>query len=122
MTEKMKDMSIQEWHDKQFVPWKQAVAGYLAEKNRQKERLHQHVGQLQTIVALLLDGKPRQAMQAWNALGLNPLLKDIDLSRDGEHVTLTEPNGKVHRLLMDDVVDDLQRLLDERDAAGATPA
>lgn len=118
--EKSGNMSIKEWHEKQFLPWKQAASEYMAEKNRQRERLSQNVGQLQTIVALLLDGKTRQAMQAWNALGLNPLLKEIDLSRDGETVTLTEPNGNMHRLGMDDVVEDLQRMLEEREAAGAT--
>lgn len=112
----MTDLTLQEWHEKQFLPWKQAVAKYLDEKQQQEARLHENIGQLQTIVALLLDGRTRPALLAWNALQLHPKLSDIRIGSDGLTMSLVQTDGKVTVMKLEDIIDDLQRLLDERAA------
>lgn len=116
----MADLTLQEWHEQQFLPWKQAVAKYIDEKQTLLAKLHQNIGQLQTIVALLLDGKTRPALLAWNALQLHPRLEDIRLGKDGETLTLVSAQG-VQVMRLDDLIEDLQRLLDERDALPEEP-
>lgn len=113
----MADMTIEQWHEQQFLPWKRAVAKYMDEKQQQMQRLHQNMGQLQVIVALLLEGRTRQALLAWNTLQLHPKLVDIRLGEDGQVLTLVASGGGVTVLRLDDVIEDLQRLLDERGSA-----
>lgn len=110
----MADMTVKEWHEQQFLPWKQAVAKYLDEKRVQEALLQQNLGQLQTIVALLLEGRTKPALLAWNSLQLNPRLESIKLEQNGEVLVLVQQGGGVMRLQLDDVVEDLQRMLDER--------
>ncbi|NBX86888.1 MAG: hypothetical protein EBQ80_06645 [Proteobacteria bacterium] len=110
----MVDMSVKEWHEQQFLPWKRAVAKYLDEKRVQEALLQQNLGQLQTIVALLLEGRTKPALMAWNSLQLNPRLENIKLEQQGEVLVLIQQGGGVLRLQLDDVVEDLQRMLDER--------
>lgn len=108
----MSEMNIQQWRDEQLVPWQLAVQGYVADKQGQAQRLRQHVGALQTIVGLLLEGRTKPAMLAWNTLNLHPQLRDLRLSRDGEVLTLVRNDGQSQRLAMVTVLRDVQRLLD----------
>lgn len=108
----MDSLSIQQWRDEQFVPWQKAARGYLADKQAQTARLRQHVGALQTIVGLLLEGRTKPAMLAWNTLNLHPQLRDLRLSRDGETLTLMSSDGQSQRLAMAELLRDVQRLLD----------
>lgn len=112
----MADLTLQQWHEQQFLPWKRAVAQYLDEKQQQEARLHENIGQLQTIVALLLDGRTRPALLAWNTLQLHPKLSDIRVGQDGQTLSLVQAGGKVTIMRLDDIIDDLQRMLDERAA------
>jgi hypothetical protein len=112
----MAEMTLQEWHEQQFLPWKQAVAQVLEQRQAEQAHFQQHVGQLQSILALLLEGRTRQALLAWNALHLKPALGDIRLAGDGESVTLVPLHGEPVRLTLDEIIADLQRMLDERAA------
>jgi hypothetical protein len=108
----MTEMNLQQWRDEQFVPWQKAAREYLADRQVQTERLRQHVGALQTIVGLLLEGRTKPAMLAWNTLNLHPQLRDLRVSRDGETLTLVGNDGQSQRLAMTDLLRDVQRLLD----------
>ena len=94
------------------MPWQLAVRDYVADKQAQTQRLRQHVGALQTIVGLLLEGRTKPAMLAWNTLKLHPQLHDLRLSRDAEVLTLVSSDGQTQRLAMAEVLRDVQRLLD----------
>ena len=108
----MDSMNIRQWRDEQFMPWQLAVRDYVADKQAQTQRLRQHVGVLQTIVGLLLEGRTKPAMLAWNTLNLHPQLRDLRLSRDAEVLTLVSSDGQTQRLAMAEVLRDVQRLLD----------
>ncbi|MCP5405779.1 MAG: hypothetical protein H6922_06125 [Pseudomonadaceae bacterium] len=110
------EMDLKQWHEQQFLPWKQAVARIMDDRAAQQKLLQQHVGQLQVVLALLMDGKVRAAVNAWNTLQLSPVLENMLLSADGESVELVEVGGRKMVLRLDDVLEDLQRLLDERAA------
>ena len=88
------------------------LAKVLDARRQQAARLHQHLGQLQTIVALLLDGKTRQALLAWNTLQLHPALRDIKLGDGGETLTLVDMGGRTSVLRVDDLIADVQAMLD----------
>lgn len=66
---------LKAWQEKEYLPWKAAMAKYLDARAQQVAKLKRHVGDLQTIVAMLQDGRSKQAVTAWNALGLHPSLK-----------------------------------------------
>ena len=110
----MTSQTIEQWHEGQFLPWKRELAKYLDERTRQREKLHQNIGQLQTVVALLLEGRTRPALLAWNSLQLQPRLQDLRLGDDYATLTLMTEGGRAIVLKLEDLLDDLQRLLDER--------
>jgi hypothetical protein len=110
----MAEMTVQEWHQKQFLPWKVAVAKVLQQRQAEQQMFQQHVGQLQSILALLLEGRDRQAVLAWNTLHLKPTLRDLRLQADNETVILVPLHGDPVQMKLDDIIDDLQRMLDER--------
>ena len=72
-----------------------------------------HVGQLQSIVSLLLDNRPQQALAAWNTLNLQPELVDIRLP-GGDQVVLVAKGGAPATLKLDDIIRELQGMLDGR--------
>lgn len=109
-----KDMDVKQWYEQQFLPWKQAVADVLDNRAAQQRAWHVHVGQLQAIAALLLDGKTRQAVMAWNTLRLHPALRDMQLEQGGDVVRLVDASGTESRLRVDDVLAELERMLAER--------
>lgn len=109
-------MNVKQWHEQQFLPWKQAVAKVLDDRAAQQQALYQNMGQLQAVVALLLDGKAKQAVMAWNTLQLHPALREVAVLQDGESIRLVETSGRARVLKVDDLLADLQRLLDERAA------
>ncbi|HEX2858688.1 MAG TPA: hypothetical protein VHP58_00560 [Alphaproteobacteria bacterium] len=110
----MADLTLKQWHEQQFLPWKQAVAKVMEKRQEEREMFQQHVGQLQSILALLLEGRNRQAVLAWNTLHLKPTLADIRLGSDSETVTLMPLSGEPLQMGLDEIIADLQRMLDER--------
>jgi hypothetical protein len=112
-------MNVKEWYEGQFVPWKNAVNKYLDLKTQNERRFTEHMGQLQTIITLLLDGRTKQAVLAWNSLQLQPALAEIELETARDELTLVLPAGKRVKLKLDDLIDDVQALLDAREVAGA---
>jgi hypothetical protein len=101
------------WQAEQFVPWQQAMAKHMQAREAQRVLLLKHLGALQSMVALLLDGKTKAAMQAWNMLGLSPRLRDLKLAADGESLTLVSGPAAtdVQVLALDEVIGDLERLV-----------
>jgi len=106
----MAKMDLQTWREQEFLPWKAAMAKYRDEKAQQLAKFRQHAGELQTIVALLCEGRTRQALLAWNTLGLHPKLKDLRVSGDGESLTLVGVDGELTVLRLDDVIADLEAM------------
>ena len=104
-----KPVTVEQWRDNEFLPWKDAMAKYLDERGQQLAKLKAHASDLQTIVALLAEGRTRQAMLAWNTLGLHPKLKDLRVN--GESLTLVGMDGTPTVLMLDDMISDLQALL-----------
>ncbi|MBI1308715.1 MAG: hypothetical protein GC129_02505 [Proteobacteria bacterium] len=111
-------MTVAQWRDEVYRPWKESVVAYLQEQQGNMEKIKNNAESLQTIVGLLLDGKNRQAMMAWNALQLHPKLVDLQLSGDGQALTLKASDGHVQVLRMDDLIKELESLL----GSGAAPA
>ena len=110
----MGEMTIKDWHEQQFLPWKRAMAGVVENRAMQAAKLQANIGQLQTVLALVMDGKTRSALLAWNTLQLHPALKDLQLGEGGEVLTLVTTGDEVQVLRVDDVVDGLERMLAER--------
>lgn len=106
-----KAQSVAEWQEKEFLPWKAAMAKYMDQRGQQLALLKSHAGELQTIVALLIEGRTKQALLAWNTLQLHPKLKDIRMSGDGESLTLVAADGNLTLLKLDDVLAELQAVL-----------
>ena len=111
MTDDVKMTDVVAWQEKEFLPWKAAMAKYRDERGQQMARLKDHASQLQGIVALLIEGRTKPALLAWNTLQLHPKLKDLRVSGDGESVTLVATDGALTLLKLDDVIGDLERLL-----------
>ena len=110
------EMTMKQWHEEQFLPWKQAVAKVIDDRKAQAEKFQANMGQLQTVLALVMDGKTRSAVMAWNALQLHPPLSDMKLAQDGESLTLVTTGNEVRVLRVEDVVADLERMLVERNS------
>jgi hypothetical protein len=102
---------VKVWQETEFLPWKQAMAKYMDERSQQMAKFRENIGALQTIVALLIEGRTKQAMLAWNTLQLHPKLKDLRVSGDGESLTLVGTDGQLTLLKLDDVIAELQQLV-----------
>lgn len=114
--QKVAPMDIQAWRQEKFLPWKAEMEKYNAARKTQMEKLHAGLEQLETIVALLLEGRTRQAMLAWNTLELHPKLSDLRLSDDGQTLRLIDTAGAVTLLRLDELILELQRMVDGADA------
>lgn len=101
----------QAWKKDVLEPWKAQMAAYNEQKAAEMEKMKAHAAQLETIVGLLLDGKTRAAMLAWNALQLHPKLRDLRVGGDGETLTLVDVAGTVTVLKLDVLMQELQALL-----------
>ncbi|RYG61718.1 MAG: hypothetical protein EON60_02520 [Alphaproteobacteria bacterium] len=97
------------WQEKEFLPWKAAMEEYVDTRGQQLMKLKRSAGELQTIVAMLTQGRTKQAMLAWNALDLQPKLKDIRVGRD--NLTLVGTDGQITQLMLDDMIAELSALL-----------
>lgn len=97
------------WQETEFLPWKAAMEKYTDERSQQLMKLKRSAGELQAIVAMLAEGRTKQAMMAWNALDLRPKLKDIRVGRD--NLTLVATDGQITQLMFDDMIAELGALL-----------
>lgn len=114
MSQTGNEMDVRQWQARQEEPFRRAVAAVTENTAGEAVQFHQHVGQLQSIVALLLDNRVRQALLAWNSLHLKPALRDIRLVDGGARAVLVPQDGDPVLLRLDDVIDDLQRMLEQR--------
>ena len=105
-----KKMTVAEWKQQKFEPWKRQMDVYRAEREIQMGKLKEHAGQLQTIVAMLAEGKTKQATLAWNTLQLHPKLKDVRVSPDGEILTLVAMDGAPQVLKLDQLIGELEAM------------
>jgi hypothetical protein len=113
---------IQRWQQEQFLPWLNQAQAYAQEKQRQQAKLQQHLVALQSLVGLLLEGQTNRAVLAWNALGLEPVLAEIVLSKDGEQVLLRAKGGRTETLTLDEIIAALQALSTPTPDAPPPPA
>jgi hypothetical protein len=100
----------QRWQQEEFLPWLQQAQAYAQEKQQQQQALRRNLPALQTMVGLLLEGQTKRATMAWNALGLEPALAEIVLSKDGQQILLRAKGGRTETLNLDDVIAALQAL------------
>jgi len=107
----VKKMTVTQWRDEVYLPWKASVADYLKDREANQEKMVRNVETLQTIVGLLLDGKGRQAVAAWNALDLHPKLIELQLSGDGEALTMKASDGRVQVMRVDELIKGLEAML-----------
>lgn len=103
---------VQAWKREVFEPWKEKMAAYNQQKAEEMARLREHAGQLEAMVAMLLEGKTKSAMLAWNALGMHPKLRDLRLSDDGETLTLVDEAAQVTVLKLETLMAELQQMLE----------
>lgn len=106
-----KRMTAREWQEREFLPWKRKMEAYNAGKADQAARMRGHAASLQAIVAMLVEGRTKQAVLAWNTLELHPKLKDVRVSPDGETLTLVAMDGTPEVVRLDDMLAELQTLL-----------
>ena len=104
-------MTAREWQEREFRPWKEQMEAYQAQKAAQVAKIRAHAASLQAMVAMLLEGRTKQAVLAWNTLELHPKLKDVRLSPDGESITLVATDGTPEVVRWDDLLAELQRML-----------
>lgn len=105
--------TAKQWYETEFLPWKAQANAYVAEKAAQQNALRQHLPALQTMVGLLMEGQTRRAVMAWNALGLNPMLAEIILSKNGDEILLRTKGGKAETITLDAMIAGLEALVAE---------
>lgn len=106
-----KKMTAREWQEREFLPWKRKMEDYTAQRAEQAARLKRHAASLQVMVAMLVEGRTKQAVLAWNTLELHPKLKDVRVSPDGETLTLVATDGTPNVVKLDDLLAELQKAL-----------
>lgn len=97
----MGQSALETWVETQLKPWQQEVAAHMQAKAEALARVKAHGPQLEAMLGLLMEGRTRAALLAWNALGIPPLLEDIRVSDDGARITLVARGGQVTVLDVD---------------------
>ena len=97
------------WQENEFLPWKAAMQAYTDERAQQMAKFRRSAAELQSIIAMLAEGRTRQALLAWNALDLQPKLKDLRVGRD--NLTLVAMDGQIIQMAFDDMIAELDMLL-----------
>lgn len=108
-----KSSTAQQWYETEFLPWKAKANAYSAEKAAQQAKLRQHLPALQTMVGLLMEGQTKRAVMAWNSLGLQPMLTEIILGKNGEDVLLRTKGGVAEHMTLDAMIAGLDALVAE---------
>ena len=103
----------QHWYETEFLPWKAKANAYSAEKAAQQNLLRQHVPALQTMVGLLMEGQTKRAVMAWNSLGLQPMLTEIVIGKQGDEILLRTRGGKAETMNVDAMIAGLEALVAE---------
>ena len=106
--------AVQQWYETEFLPWQSKAKTYQQEKAAQLNKLRNHTAELQHMVGLLLGGETKRAVLGWNSLGLEPALAEIVLTKDGETLTLRTKGGVAQVLSIDELINGLQQLLQEK--------
>jgi hypothetical protein len=106
-----KHMTAKEWQEREFLPWKRKMEAYTATRAEQAAQMRKHAASLQAMVAMLVEGRTKQAALAWNTLELHPKLKEVRISPDGETLTLVAMDGTPEVIRLDDILAELQKLL-----------
>ncbi len=102
--------TVQRWQTEEFLPWLQQAQSYASQKQQQQTHLRNNLPALQTMVGLLLEGQTKRAVLAWNALGLEPVLAEIVISKDGAQVLLRAKGGRTETLTFDEIIAALKGL------------
>lgn len=100
---------LKQWQKDVLVPWQNAAQQYHDKQAQQVARLKRHAPELKTMVALIMDGKTQAAADIWNGLDFEPALREITLHKD--ELSLVLLDGKVQKVMLDDVLQDLSRLV-----------
>ena len=103
--------SLQNWYEKEFLPWKQKAVEEHKVKAQQVEKILHHASEIKYVVALLLEKRENEAVKQWNNLGLEPALSELTLNIEKNTLTLTPQNGEAMELVLDTVLKELQELI-----------
>ncbi len=106
-----KHTTAKEWQEQKFLPWKRKMEAYTAQKEEQVAHMRKHAASFQAMVAMLIEGRTKQAALAWNTLELHPKLKEVRVSADGETLTLVAMDGTPEVLRLDDLLVQVQKLI-----------
>ena len=112
----MAEQNIKDWYMQEFTPWREAMGKYREALSQGEATFVKHMNELQTLAALLLDGRTKQALLLWNTLGLPPALASIELDRKRDVLVLVTPGKQEIVLQLDDVLADLQAMLEQKTA------
>lgn len=112
----MAEQNIKDWYAHEFTPWRDAMSKYREARSQSEAAFASHMNELQTLAALLLDGRTKQAVLLWNTLGLPPALASIELDRRRDVLVLVTPGKQEIVLQLDDVLADLQAMMDHKKA------
>lgn len=111
--------ALNDWVQTKLLPWKAQTAAYRKAYEDHMTALKAALPQLETMVGLLLDGKTRAAVLAWNTLGLPPRVQDIRVSADGTTLTLLPAGGSPIVLKTETLLAELEQLGQEGTQTGA---
>lgn len=100
----------QTWKEQEFLPWQQAMQNHNAEKEQTIANIRAHAAEVKYIVALIFDNKGKEAVTAWNELGLQPKITKLKFDQKTAMLTLKTEQGTM-TLTIDEILDGLQRLI-----------
>ncbi|MBI1362714.1 MAG: hypothetical protein GC134_01915 [Proteobacteria bacterium] len=111
----MNDQTIQEWHQNEFLPWKEAMLKTRDMRVRFSQKVRQHAAELKYIVSLLLEHRGREAVRHWNRLELEPALQMLELSAD--RLVIETLDGEKFAVPIDALLTDLQKMVEGKTTA-----
>lgn len=107
----MRNQDIKQWHQEQFMPWKQAMEKHLAERKNLNLKLKHNATELKYIAALLLEQRTNEALALWNELGLEPKLADLQIDYANKGFVMVDAAGNQQKIALEVLMNELQSLL-----------
>jgi len=104
-------MDIQTWFEQEFKPWQDEMKKREEERKNYGAMVKNNARAIKHVVALIHAGSGVEAAQAWNALGFPVVLKDIQLTQDGDWLEITPAEGERLAMPMDHLISVLNDML-----------
>lgn len=106
---KDKEKQVQEWYEKEFLPYKKAREKQKEDFQEFKRIVNNHTQEVKFMLSSILEDNLQEAVTTWNFLKLEPEITEIKL--EGDYLILKDIEDDEHEIHFDTLLDQIEFVL-----------